>query len=395
MNQLLPLLAGLSKESKIKVPFIDLKRYEDGFLSALNEKFAGMAANAQFVGGSEVAQLESRMKKTAGVEHVVTCANGTDALQLALRAIGVGRGDIVLVPNVTFWATFEAVVNVGADPVTVDADLADGGISFEALEAGIDIYRPRAVVIAHLYGWGSKRLADIRALCAKNQVPLLEDGAQCYGVEYLGKPIYSGALVSTTSFYPAKVLGGAGDGGAVFTDDPDLADRVRRLSNHGRTTHYGYGDVGWNSRLDALQAAFLNLSLDFIERRIESRRVSANIYRDRLPKLGVELISPPDDYVENGYCNVCLIRDPARKLALEAALKAAEVGFGNIYPGTMSRQPGAQGFSKGHVGGDAGDVLCSSVLNLPLFPYMTVAELERVLAVVADASSIPAGVSNA
>ncbi len=296
--------------------------------------------------------------------------------------MGVGRGDAVLVPNVTFWATFEAVVNVGADPATLDADLSDGGISIGALEEAIDRLKPKAAIVAHLYGWGTARLMEIRALCKARGVLLLEDGAQCYGATYKGRSIYEGALISTTSFYPAKVLGAAGDGGAVFTDDPELADRVRRLSNHGRTTHYGYGLLGWNSRLDSLQAAFLNLSLDHIDARIASRRQSATFYQTHLPALGIEIMMPPSDYEENGYCNVCLVRDQWLKSALETSLKAAGIGFGNIYPGVMSRQPGAKGVSKGHFGGDDGETLCSSVLNLPLFPYMKLDELERVLKVV-------------
>ncbi|WP_181956481.1 DegT/DnrJ/EryC1/StrS family aminotransferase [Ramlibacter lithotrophicus] len=372
-------------ENPIKVPFIDLKRYESGFLETLNATLAAMAANAQFIGGPEIPRLESRLSHFAGVSHAVTCANGTDALQLALRALDVGRGDTVLVPDVTFWATLEAVVNVGANPVTVDADIADGGVAFDALADGIVRFGPKAVIIAHLYGWGSSRLDDIRALCVEKKVALLEDGAQCFGAEYRGKPAYTGALISTTSFYPAKVLGGAGDGGAVFTDDAELAERVRRLGNHGRTAHYGYGDIGWNSRLDSLQAAFLNLSLDHIGTRIASRRASAALYRERLPSLGIEVMAPPADYTENGYCNVCLIRDPERKAALEAAFRAAGVGFGNIYPGVMSQQPGAQGVSKGHCGGNVGETLCASVLNLPLFSYMTTGEIQRVLDVAASA----------
>ena len=341
-----------------------------------------MTANAQFIGGEEVSRLETRLQQFLRVGYAVSCASGTDALQLALRALGVGRGDTVLVPNVTFWATFEAVVNVGADPATLDADLSDGGVSVEALEEAIDRLKPKAAILAHLYGWGTAHLAEIRASCKARGVLLLEDGAQCFGASFQGAPIYQGALISTTSFYPAKVLGGAGDGGAVFTDDAELADRVRRLSNHGRTTHYGYGLLGWNSRLDSLQAAFLNLSLDHIEQRIASRRSSAVFYQSHLPQIGMEVMLPPAGYEENGYCNVCLVRDLEQKAAMETKLKAEGIGFGNIYPGVMSRQPGAVGVSKGHFGGDAGEVLCASVLNLPLFSYMTQSELDRVLEVV-------------
>ncbi len=369
----------------VSVPFIDLKRYEAGFHRALMDKFAAMTAQAQFIGGADVIELECRLQEALSVRYAVTCANGTDALQLALRALGVGRGDAVLVPNVTFWATFEAVANVGADPVTVDASLEDGGVSYFALEQALVEAKPKAAIIAHLYGWGSRRLAEIRELCCKHGVPLLEDGAQSYGATYQGQSIYKGALISTTSFYPAKVLGGAGDGGAVFTDDAELADKVRRLGNHGRTAHYGYGDVGWNSRLDALQAAFLNLSMNYIEQRVASRREVAQTYQKVLPTLGLEVMAPSADYAENGYCNVCLIQDLDKKRALETALKNAGIGFGNIYPGVMSAQEGARSYNRGHFGGRDGEVLCASVLNLPLFPYMTQAELGRVFEVVRSA----------
>ena len=186
----------------------------------------------------------------------------------------------------------------------------------------------------------------------------------------------------TTSFYPAKVLGGAGDGGAVFTNDAALADKVRRLGNHGRTAHYGYGDVGWNSRLDSLQAAFLNLSLDHIGARIASRREAVAFYKKHLPATGIQMMAAPAGYDENGYCNVCLVSDAKLKTALEAKLKAEGIGFGNIYPSVMSSQPGAAAYLKGHFGGQVGEQLCASVLNLPLFPYMTETELQRVVDVV-------------
>lgn len=369
----------------IKVPFIDLKRLEPGFHEALMEKYHAMTLAAQFIGGTEVSTLESRLQERVQVAHAVGCANGTDAIQLALRAVGVGEGDVVLVPEVTFWATFEAVVNVGGRPVTVDADITDGGVDFAAFEQAIRETSPKAALVAHLYGWGSQRLLDLRALCRQHGVVLIEDGAQAFGALFMGEPIYKGADISTVSFYPAKVLGGAGDGGAVFTDNAELADKVRRLGNHGRTAHYGYGDVGWNSRLDSLQAAFLNLALDVIDERIDSRRQAVAFYREALQATGIEQMHAPSAYRENGYCNVCLVRDATRKASLEAALRDAGIGFGNIYPSVMSSQPGAARFIGGHFGGHNGATLCSSVLNLPLFPYMTQQELQTVVSVVAGA----------
>lgn len=346
------------------------------------QKYYSMTLNSQFIGGADVVELEKRLQSELEVTYAITCANGTDAIQLALRAIGVGEGDVVLVPNVTFWATFEAVVNVGAKPVTVDADLTDGGVCFEAFAQAIREVQPKAAVVAHLYGWGSARLLDLRAFCREHGVFLVEDGAQAFGVRHVGESILKGAVISTTSFYPAKVLGGAGDGGAVFTNDAALADKVRRLGNHGRTAHYGYGDAGWNSRLDSLQAAFLNLSLDHIGARIASRREAVAFYKKHLPTTGIQMMTAPAGYDENGYCNVCLVSDAKLKTALEAKLKAEGIGFGNIYPSVMSSQPGAAAYLKGHFGGQAGEQLCASVLNLPLFPYMTETELQRVVDVV-------------
>lgn len=367
---------------RVPVPFIDLKRFEPGFHDALMSKFAAMTAGAQFIGGPEVSRLEERLRLRLQVKHAVSCANGTDAIQIALRAVGVGAGDLVLVPNVTFWATFEAVVNVGARPVTVDSDLSDGGVCFTSFEAALRDVRPKAAILAHLFGWGSARLEELRDMCRRREVALIEDGAQAFGTDYLGKPVFSEALISTTSFYPAKVLGAAGDGGGVFTNDTDLADRARRLGNHGRTSHYGYGEVGWNSRMDALQAAYLNLALDHVDERIKSRLESSKFYDLRLQSLGLKQIRAPREYIQNGYCNVCLIEDGTLKGRLEAKLKEMEIGFGNIYPSVMSAQPGAKQHIAGHVGGKQGEHLCASVINLPLFPYMTNIELESVISVI-------------
>lgn len=369
----------------MKVPFIDIARHEEGFRSAWGDKVAQMTAQTQFMGGAEITTFEDRLSDYCGTKFAVSCANGTDAIQLVLRALSVGRDDTVLVPNATFWATFEAVVNVGATPVTVDIDLSDGGVDLNAFEEAIRVERPKAAVVAHLYGWGTKDLHSLRALCVEHDVYLIEDGAQAFGVLHGGAPIYAEGLISTVSFYPAKVLGGAGDAGAVMTNDADLAAKIRRLSNHGRTEHYGFGDVGWNSRMDSLQAAYLNLSFDHIEARIGSRRAAADQYRRLLPAIGIVPMNAPEPYTENGYCNVCLIEDPQRKAHIEDVLRKSEIGFGNIYPGTIASQQGAKGFLKGHYGGKNADRLTRSVLNLPLFAYITEREIGSVVAALSDA----------
>lgn len=365
------------------VPFIDLKRFEEGFLPSWYKRVQHMSENAQFIGGSAVMQLEQRLQLACAVAEVVSCANGTDALQLALRALDIGTGDIVLVPDLTFWATFEAVVNAGASPYVVDCLQADQSIDVDLVADLLTTVKPKAVIVVHLYGWGSQRLAELRVLCANAGIPLVEDAAQAYGVEYKGESIFKGAQIATVSFYPAKVLGAAGDGGAVLCADKAIAEKVRRLSNHGRSSHYGYSDVGWNSRLDSLQAAFLDISMDYIHLRIESRRWAADQYRQKLSHLqGFCVVAAPKDYREGGYCNVCWIDDLQKKAKLEVLLKEKAIGYGNIYPAPISAQSGAKPHLKGVAGKGVAAWLCSHGLNLPLFPYMTEAELTEVVSTV-------------
>lgn len=372
------------------VPFIDLRRFEDDFLERWQHICDRISRATQFVGGPEAEQLESSLRDRAEVASVVGCANGTDALQLALRALGVGRGDTVIIPDSTFWATFEAVVNVGADVVTVDIDPDDLQMDYQLLLEAVDAHRPQAVILVHLYGWGSARLNDIRKLCLERDIPLIEDGAQAIGVKWQGHSIYQASQLATVSFYPAKVLGSCGDAGAVYcnplADGTDPATEIRQLGNHGRTSHYGHGLVGWNSRMGGFDAAFLNLSLEYLDRRLADRRRLAEAYRSRLGDLQIDpdklrVMGPPEGYEENGYLNVLRV-EPRLRLKLQDALQAEGIGFGNVYPGAMSKQPGAGPFLKAAVGGEQAQALADSVLNLPLFAYMRQEEFDQVLDVV-------------
>lgn len=364
------------------VPFIDLRRFEPDFLDRWAERCREISAATRFVGGPDVARLEAQLADACGVEAAVGCANGTDALQLALRALGIGAGDRVLLPDATFWATFEAVVNCAAVPVTVDVDPGDLQMDFELFRRAVEKHRPAAAILVHLYGWGSAHLEEFRAFCRERRLPLIEDAAQAYGTEWRGESIFSGAQVSTLSFYPAKVLGACGDAGAVLVDDPELADRVRRLGNHGRTGHYHHGLVGWNSRLAGFDAAYLSLCMEYLPQRLASRRRAAERYREALAGLPlIEAVAPPHDYRENGYLNVTRV-EPARRGALEAILTDHGIGFGNTYPTAVSKQPGAAGFLRAAVGGDEADRLARSVLNLPLFAFITDDEIDRVVEVV-------------
>lgn len=368
----------------MSVPFIDLQRFEPGFMERWLDRVRDITVHTRFVGGPDVARLEARLAAAAEAPAVVACANGTDALQLALRAVGVGPGDVVVIPDATFWATFEAVVNVGARVVTVDIDPIDLQMDFDAFVRAVDAHRPKAAILVHLYGWGSRRLDDFRTFCRSRGIPLVEDGAQSWGVRWHGRSIYAGALVSTVSFYPAKVLGACGDAGAVVCSTAELAATVRMLANHGRTDHYAHGAVGWNSRMSGFDAAWLDLCLDHLDARLAARRRVAERYQEQLPPLGVRVVGPPPGFVENGYLNVTL-HDPAGRPALEAALKARGIGYGTVYPGSMRTQPGAAGHLVAAVGGAEADRLAHGVLNLPLFAGMTDTEVDEVVAAVGEA----------
>ncbi len=361
----------------MSVPFIDLRRFEPDFLERWADKCAEVSRNTMFVGGPEASKLEQTLSARTGANSVVACANGTDALQLALRACDVGRDDVVLIPDATFWATFEAVVNVNAHPVTVDINPTDLQMDFELFKEACEKYKPKAAILVHLYGWASKDLKKFRSYCKDKGIVLIEDGAQAFDVDVDGESIYKGAHISTISFYVAKVLGACGDAGAVFCSSEELATKVRQLGNHGRTTHYGHGLVGWNSRIGGLDAAYLNLSLEYIDARIESRRKVAERYRELYKKLDVCYVSPPEGIKENAYLTVSLF-DPAERPKIEEPLKENGIGFGNVYPGAMSEQPGAEKFIHGKVGGDIADKVCRGVLNLPLFTYMKEDEIDTV-----------------
>lgn len=362
----------------MSVPFIDLRRFEDDFLERWAQTCRQITAETRFVGGPDVARLEESLARDNKVSTVVGCANGTDALQLALRNTGVGEGDVVVIPDLTFWATFEAVINCGARAVTVDVDPTDLQMDFDLFRQAVERHRPKAAILVHLYGWGSARLDDFRAYCRELELPLVEDGAQCYGTTWKGAPIYRDAHISTISFYPAKVLGACGDAGAVVCSSEEQAAEIRSLGNHGRAEAYTHDRVGWNSRMSGFDAAFLNQILEVLPQRVETRRRAAHMYRDQLSELGFQIVAPPDGYVENGYLNVTLLPEDQRQQA-ETLLRGNNIGFANTYPLGVSKQPGVKGFLIDSIGGEVTQRISREVLNLPLFAYIRDEEVSEVV----------------
>ena len=361
-----------------KVPFITLNRFENGFKESFLTSVETLFDNTQFVGGPQVQKLEEKLSEITGAKFSIGCANGTDAIQLALRAVGIEKDDKVLVPDMTFWASFEAIVNVGANPITVDVNRESCHWDIETFKQAVDQFKPKAAILVHLYGWGSPDTMAIRAYAKEKNVTLVEDGAQCFGTTVDSKSILGTAEIATTSFYPAKVLGASGDAGAVFTNNEKLANTVRTLGNHGRTSHYSHGLIGWNSRIGSYESLFLNLSLDHIEDRLNSRRKAVHFYAENLKDLPLKVVTSADNVEENGYCAVAMI-DPALRTKLIDDLKSKNIGVGTIYPGAMSLQEAAPKYQVGKIDNGNADYISKAVVNLPCFAYITDEELNYVV----------------
>jgi dTDP-4-amino-4,6-dideoxygalactose transaminase len=358
------------------VPFIDLGRTVRLVRDEVLKDWEGCLDHSEFVGGPAVTDLERRLVEVLQAPHVLACASGTDALILGLQAMGVRPGMKVAVPNLTFWATYEAVVQIGAVPVLIDIDSGDLQMDFAEFSAAHDQYRFEAAILVHLMGWASARLRDFRELCAARGIRLLEDGAQSFGVEVDGVSVYRDAEVAIVSFYPAKVVGGAMDGGAVLARDIERIQRARTLANHGRASHYSYDHVGWNSRMGGLQARYLHRILDHMDALLESRRRALGWYRELLGAVlpDVRLHVPPEGVQGNGYLAVLTCERAGGEQVLEG-MKEHRIGVGRVYPGTLVEQPPcANDLRVSSL--ERSRAFCRRVFNLPLFYGVTRAEVE-------------------
>jgi len=353
------------------VPFIDLSRLMVRMRADVLSAWTDCLDKCELVGGPRVAAVEKKLATALGVPIVVACASGTDALRVALQALGVKRGMKVALPNLTFWATFEAVAQLGAIPVLVDIDPDDLHVDLGELVTAHERHRFDALIMVHLFGWTSARLAEIRAFCKERDVALVEDGAQCFGVETAGEPILAGAGMATLSFHPAKVIGGAMDGGAITMQSKEHETFLRSICNHGRSDHYSHAHVGWSSRMGGLQAAFLSRTLDEVPGVLKCRRATATFYRERLGEGAtrgrVRVFGPPTGVVENGYLNVLTVTGKRGQEVVDR-LEAAGIGARRTYPATMDAQPPAKA-AGAILHGDLrhSRAFCEGVVNLPLF----------------------------
>lgn len=284
------------------MPFMDLAAQRRRIGARMDQAIARVLEHGRFVLGPEVEQLERKLEAFTGARHCITCANGTDALILALLARSIGPGDAVLVPAFTFVATAEAVARVGATPVMVDVEADSFNIDASRLLRAVTVarakqLRPRAVIAVDLFGQPADYDA-LRQFAADNEMTLIADAAQSFGASRGGRKVGTLAEITTTSFYPSKPLGCYGDGGAIFTEDDELAERLRSLGCHGQTgTGRDHGLVGMNSRLDSIQAAVLIEKLEVFQPEIHARNAIANAYSSalegvvRCPRIADEVTS--------------------------------------------------------------------------------------------------------
>ncbi len=375
--------------------FIDLAAQQARIKDAIDERIQRVLAHGQYIKGPEVSELEERLAAFTGAKHCVGVANGTDALQIALMAAGVGPGDEVITPGFTFIATAEAVAVVGARPVYIDIDEKTYNLDPDQLESLITP-NTKAIIPVSLYG----QCADfdaINAIAGRYGLTVIEDAAQSLGASYKGRRSGNLSHIATTSFFPSKPLGGYGDGGAVFTSDDALAERIRQIANHGQDRRYHHARIGLNSRLDTLQAAILLPKLEIFEDELARRDQVAARYTELLTERVADLESGTlggsgprpriiTPYVAPGNTSAWAqytVRVPNREQAQET-LKAAGIPTAVHYPIPLNRQPAVEDLDANL---PVGDKLSQEVISLPMHPYLTDEQIGRVVSALLDSQA--------
>ena len=356
------------------VPFVDLAAQQAEIADEVLAVWRDQLTSASFIGGPEVEAFEHEYAEYIGVDHVIGVSNGTDALELAYRAIGVGPGDEIIMPANTFIATAEAASRIGAVPVFVDVDDDHLLIDPAAVEAAITS-RTKAITPVHLFGQTAP-MERITSIADRHGVDVVEDAAQSQGAS--GSAGRAGALgrVAATSFYPGKNLGGAGDAGAVMTDDPEIAARIRRLAAHGSSVKYVHARVGMNARLDAVQATVLRAKLRRLDTWNAARRTAAELYGELLA--GIEGLRLPAVRPGNRDVWHLYVVRAADRDRLMAALEAAGIGFGIHYPTIVPRTEAYAGLGYRRGEFPVAEEAAARILSLPMFPHLSQAQCHAV-----------------
>jgi dTDP-4-amino-4,6-dideoxygalactose transaminase len=358
----------------MKVPFLELTSPCKDIHAEISSAMQRVFDSGWYVLGPETEAFENEFASYCGVKHCIGVGNGLDALQLILRAMDIGPGDEVIVPAHTFIATWLAVSHVGATPVPVDIDERSFNIDADLIGAAVTS-RTKAIMPVHLYGRPA-RMDRILAIAREHGLKVIEDAAQAHGARFKGKMTGSLADAAAFSFYPGKNLGALGDGGAITTDDPGLAERLRCLRNYGSDEKYVHTEVGHNSRLDELQAAILRVKLRQLNSWNQRRKDIAETYNERLNAVG--LVLPEISDVEESTWHLYVVRSSVRE-QLQNYLGKNEIGSLIHYPIPPHRQ-GA--YRKANISPDhfqTTEKICNEILSLPIGPHISDAQLDFVI----------------
>jgi len=369
--------------------FIDLKTQYARLKPEIDARIQGVLDAQAFIQGPDVRELETALSEFSGAKRVVTCANGTDALQLALMALDIGPGDAVFVPSFTYTATAEVILLLGARPVFVDSDPDTFNIDFDSAEAAIvrtqqeGLLRPAVLMTVDLFGLPVD-YDRARALATRHGLAFISDAAQGFGASFKGRRVGSGiADITTTSFFPAKPLGCYGDGGAVFTDDDRIADVIRSICLHGKGKEkYDVVRVGVNSRLDTLQAAILLPKLAAFGDELEKRHAVARRYTERLKD---HVATPQSAEGDERFAWAQYTVKVADRDGVQARLKAAGVPSNVYYPRPMHLQSAYLEYGAGEGSLPVAEQLSHVVLSLPMHPYLSDEEVDQVSAALISA----------
>ena len=354
------------------IEFIDLKAQQARLKDKIEAGIQNVLTHGQYILGPEVTELEEKLAAYVGAKYCITCANGTDALQIAQMAFGIGPGDEVITPGFTYIATAETVAILGATPVYVDVNPKTYNLDFEQLEAAITP-STKAIIPVSLYG----QCADfdaINAIAAKYNIPVIEDAAQSFGATYKGRKSCNLTTVACTSFFPSKPLGCYGDGGAIFTNDDELAKVIRQIARHGQDRRYHHIRVGMNSRLDTLQAAILLPKLEILDEEMQARQRVAETYTKLFNEAGVNTTPCIEAHNQSAWAQYTI--QVENRDDVQAKLKAQGIPTAVHYPIPLNKQPAV---ANANVSLPVGDAIAERVMSLPMHPYLTKKAQEKII----------------
>lgn len=364
---------------KAEIPFFDTVIYDNQHRLQIDSAIQKVLNHGKFINGPEVREFSDTLSRYLDVKYIIPCANGTDALTISLLALGLQRGDEVIVPVFNYVAAAEAVEILGLTTVFVDASDENFNVEAEKIEEKITS-KTKAIIVTHLFGLSAK-IDQIVGLARKYKISVIEDIAQAVGAEFNHKKVGTYGEVGCISFFPTKNLACFGDGGAIITNNEVIAEKARMIANHGQTGKYEHKIIGFNSRLDTLQAAVLNVQILYLEENLSKRRFIANQYRDGLKDI-TEICLPDEQegslHTFNQYC--ILLKNKEQRQNLYNELRNAGIGVMIYYPKALHLQEAFSRYQFKENEFPVAEDLCNRVLSIPIFPNLPEEQLQYIIA---------------